>query len=208
MGVAGPSGTGKQGAGLQPPKADQPECFLCFQDFTVQEGHRPQDLSVGHGETSALRATSALKARWWPCPGWMGSAAMAQVLGLAQKAEQSCYGNHLQHGMGRAAGRPKPLCFPGQERHQERTCAPGHYCPQGTHHLPLTCPPDMSSSRQGQSQAQGCWPRRAGEETEGGTWDLSWGDSQGRVLGPEEQQLPGKLFPLLAQGPGVPVNGG
>lgn len=104
MGVAGPAGTGMQGAGLQPPKADQPECFLCFQDFTVQEGHRPQDLSVDHGETSALRATSALKAHCWLCPGWMGSAAMAQVLGLAQKAEQSCYGNYLQHGMGRATG--------------------------------------------------------------------------------------------------------
>ena len=44
------------------PKVDWPEHFLCLQDFIVQEGHRPQDLLVGLGETSAWRTTSALKA--------------------------------------------------------------------------------------------------------------------------------------------------
>ena len=80
----------------------QPEYFLCFQDIIAQEGHGPPDLSAAHGETLALWATSALKAHWGPHLSQMGSTAMDQVLGLAQKANQSCSGNHLQHRVGRA----------------------------------------------------------------------------------------------------------
>lgn len=68
------------------------------------------------------------------------------------------------------------LYVPGQESHQERTCPPGHYCPQGIGLLPFPCPQDMSSPWQGQSPARGCWLCFAGEETEGGSWGFSWGD--------------------------------
>ena len=54
----------RQEAGLQHQKTDQPVCFLCFQDTIVQEGHGTRDLSVAHGETLDLWATSALKVRW------------------------------------------------------------------------------------------------------------------------------------------------
>uniref|UniRef100_M3YPB2 Uncharacterized protein n=1 Tax=Mustela putorius furo TaxID=9669 RepID=M3YPB2_MUSPF len=41
------------------------------------------------------------------------------------------------------------LYFPGQESHQERTCSPGPYCPQGIGHFPLPCPHLMPSPWQG-----------------------------------------------------------
>lgn len=66
------------------------------------------------------------------------------------------------------------LYFPGQESHQERTCPPSHYCPQGTGHIPFPCPQDMSSPWKGQSPAQSCWLCFAGEETEGSSWGFSW----------------------------------
>ncbi|XP_053757201.1 zonadhesin-like isoform X9 [Panthera pardus] len=52
----------------------------------------------------------------------------------------------------------------GQESHQERTCPPSHYCPQGTGHIPFPCPQDMSSPWKGQSPAQSCWLCFAGAE--------------------------------------------
>lgn len=89
----------------------------------------------------------------------------------------------------------RALCFPGQESHQKRACPPGHYCLQGTHCLPLACPPGTSSSGQGQSQPQGCWQYPVGEAIEGGRWAL---------LGvPEGRQFPGSLFSPLAQGLGA-----
>ncbi|XP_043430333.1 neurogenic locus notch homolog protein 1-like isoform X1 [Prionailurus bengalensis] len=56
------------------------------------------------------------------------------------------------------------LYFPGQESHQERTCPPSHYCPQGTGHIPFPCPQDISSPWKGQSPAQSCWLCFAGAE--------------------------------------------
>lgn len=80
----------------------------------------------------------------------------------------------------------KATLLSGQESHQERTC------PQDTGHLPLTCPPDMSSPRQGQSQAHGCQPSAAGEEMGAGVADgvcpreavqaASWNSSSLRPL--------------------------
>lgn len=65
------------------------------------------------------------------------------------------------------------LYFLDQESHQERTCSPSHYCPQGIGHFPLPCPQGVPSPRQGRSPTQGFWPCFAGEKTDRGSWGLS-----------------------------------
>lgn len=77
----------RQKAGFQHRKTEQTACFLCFQDITAQEGHGCRDLSVAHGETLALWATSALKARWRLHLSQIGSTTIDQVF--------AWLGNHL-----------------------------------------------------------------------------------------------------------------
>lgn len=64
----------------------------------------------------------------------------------------------------------RPREPPGEDLLPRSLLLPGHWP------LPLALPPGHAQSMAGSKPAQGCWPCFAGEETEGGSWGLSWGD--------------------------------